>query len=63
MNDTGFRSYGGCSLHKQLHGESFLALFLHRLREKAIYLLDEPEAALSSSRQLAFLKSWLYATL
>jgi len=56
VDDTGFRSYGGCSLHKQSHGESYLALFLNRFKGKAIYLLDEPEAALSPSRQLAFLR-------
>lgn len=56
VDDTGFRSYGGCSLHKQSHGESFLALFMNRFKGKAIYLLDEPEAALSPSRQLAFLR-------
>ena len=56
VDDTGFRDYGGCSLHKQSHGESFLSLFLNRFKGKAIYLLDEPEAALSPSRQLAFLK-------
>lgn len=56
VDNTGFRSYGGRSLHHQSHGESFLALFLHRFKGKALYLLDEPEAALSPSRQLAFLK-------
>jgi predicted ATPase len=56
VDDTGYRDYGGCSLHKQSHGESFLSLFLNRFRGKAIYLLDEPEAALSPNRQLAFLK-------
>lgn len=56
VDDTGFKSYGGCSLHKQSHGESFLALFANRFKGKAIYLLDEPEAALSPSRQLAFLR-------
>jgi predicted ATPase len=56
VDDTGFRDYGGCSLHQQSHGESFLSLFLHRFRGKAIYLLDEPEAALSPQRQLTFLK-------
>jgi predicted ATPase len=56
VDDTGFRSYGSRSLHHQSHGESFLALFLHRFKGKAVYLLDEPEAALSPSRQLAFLK-------
>ena len=48
-------SYGGVSLHEQSHGESFLALMLHRFGGKGIYLLDEPEAALSPMRQLAVL--------
>jgi predicted ATPase len=48
-------SYGGESLHKQSHGESFFALFEHRFNNEGIYLLDEPEAALSPARQLAFL--------
>ncbi len=47
--------YGGRPLHQQSHGESFLALFLHRF-DRGIYILDEPEAALSPQRQLAFLK-------
>jgi predicted ATPase len=49
------RAYGGKSLHAQSHGESFLSLFKHRL-EQGIYILDEPEAALSPQRQLSFLK-------
>ena len=40
-------SYGGLSLHEQSHGESFLALMLHRFGGKGLYILDEPEAALS----------------
>lgn len=48
--------YGGQSLHKQSHGEAFLALFKHRFGKKAIYLLDEPEAALSPARQLALIR-------
>lgn len=51
-----YGSYGGRSLHQQSHGESFLSLFLNRFNESAIYLLDEPEAALSPARQLTFLK-------
>jgi predicted ATPase len=47
--------YGGKPLHAQSHGESFMALFVHRF-EQGIYILDEPEAALSPARQLAFLK-------
>ena len=48
-------SYGGKSLHEQSHGESFFALFANRLGGNGLYLLDEPEAALSPSRQLSFL--------
>ena len=48
-------SYGGKSLHAQSHGESFLALTLNRFRGNGLYLLDEPEAALSPSRQLTLL--------
>ena len=48
-------SYGGKSLHEQSHGESFFALFLKRFGGEGFYILDEPEAALSPLRQLAFL--------
>jgi predicted ATPase len=49
------RAYGGKSLHEQSHGESFLSLFTNRF-EQGIYILDEPEAALSPQRQLSFLR-------
>lgn len=48
-------SYGGRSLHDQSHGESFMSLILNRFRGGGIYILDEPEAALSPSRQMALL--------
>jgi predicted ATPase len=48
-------SYGGRSLHEQSHGESFWALLTNRFRGNGLYFLDEPEAALSPSRQLAAL--------
>ena len=48
-------SYGGVSLHNQSHGESFLALVEHRFGGQGLYLLDEPEAALSPSRQMSLL--------
>lgn len=48
-------SYGGVSLHKQSHGEAFFSAFNHRFSGQGIYILDEPEAALSPLRQLAFL--------
>ena len=49
-------SYGGRSLHEQSHGESFLALANHRFGRDGLYLLDEPEAALSPQGQLALLQ-------
>ena len=48
-------SYGGVSLHEQSHGESFLALVKNRFGGNGIYLLDEPEAALSPSRQMTLM--------
>ena len=48
-------SYGGRSLHEQSHGESFMALMTERFRGQGLYILDEPEAALSPQRQLAVL--------
>lgn len=48
-------SYGGKSLHEQSHGESFFAAFLERFQGNGLYILDEPEAALSPVRQLAML--------
>lgn len=48
-------SYGGISLHEQSHGESFLSLVQSRLNSKGIYLLDEPEAALSPMRIMTLL--------
>lgn len=50
-----YKSYGGRSLHAQSHGESFLALVQSRFRGKGLYILDEPEAALSASRQMTLL--------
>ncbi len=48
-------AYGGQSLHEQSHGESFFALFRNRFRDNGLYLMDEPEAALSPTRQIHFL--------
>ena len=48
-------SYGGISLHKQSHGESFLALVKNRFSGHGLYILDEPEAALSPARMMQLL--------
>ena len=45
--------YGGVKLHEQSHGESFLALATHRFAGEGLYILDEPEAALSVTGALA----------
>jgi predicted ATPase len=51
---TSGQGYGGELLHEQSHGESFLSLFKHKFKQ-GMFLLDEPEAALSPNRQLSFL--------
>ncbi|KMK75601.1 AAA family ATPase [Alkalihalobacillus pseudalcaliphilus] len=47
--------FGGKSLHEQSHGESFFAAFMNRFSGNGLYILDEPEAALSPMRQLSLL--------
>lgn len=47
--------YGGKSLHEQSHGESFWSLVMHRFGPDGLYFLDEPESALSATRQMALL--------
>lgn len=57
MDQIGYLdSYGGKSLHARSHGEAFMTLLTHKFRGKGLYLLDEPEAALSPNRQLAALR-------
>ena len=48
-------SYGGISLHRQSHGESFMALVENRFGRQGLYILDEPEAALSPMKQMSLL--------
>jgi len=50
-----FAPYGGKSLHKQSHGESFMALVENRFSGNGLFILDEPEAALSPMKQLRLL--------
>lgn len=49
-----YAPYGGKSLHEQSHGESFFSLFKNRFK-KGVFILDEPEAALSPQRLLSLL--------
>lgn len=48
-------SYGGKSLHNQSHGEAFFSAFINRFSGNGLYILDEPEAALSPLRQLSMI--------
>lgn len=50
-----YAQYGGKSLHEHSHGESFLALMQNHFEPDGLYILDEPEAALSPQRQLTLL--------
>jgi predicted ATPase len=58
MDQVGYLDgYGGKSLHARSHGEAFTAVLTHKLRGHGLYLFDEPEAALSPSRQLVALRA------
>lgn len=54
INNLGVKGYGG-NLHNCSHGESFLQLVENRFTPNGLYILDEPEAALSPDRQLTLL--------
>lgn len=49
------KNYGGTSLHHQSHGESFLNVISHRFSGDGLYILDEPEAALSPMRLMTLM--------
>lgn len=56
MDEVGYLAgYGGKSLHARSHGEAFLAVLQNKLKGRGLYLLDEPEAALSPSRLMTAL--------
>lgn len=50
-----YQDYGWEQLHEMSHGEAFLWVALNRFRARGLYVLDEPEAALSPQRQLTLL--------
>jgi predicted ATPase len=58
MDEMGYLGgYGDKSLHSRSHGEAFMSLLTQKMRGNGLYLLDEPEAALSPNRQLAALSA------
>lgn len=48
-------SYGGQSLHEQSYGESFFSIMINRFSKDGLYILDEPESALSPTRQMSMI--------
>lgn len=54
FNTDLYNAYGGISLQKQSHGESFMSFFSNKIND-GIYILDEPEAALSPEKQLSLI--------
>ena len=54
-NNSSLVRYGSISLHEQSHGESFLALVKNRFEGDGLYILDEPEAALSPQRLMSLI--------
>lgn len=54
-DNSNLKRYGDVSFHKQSHGESFLALAVNRFEGKGLYILDEPESALSPQRLMELL--------
>ena len=54
FNGDPYMRYGGKSLQTRSHGEAFLAVMQNRFTE-GLFLLDEPESALSPQRQLVLL--------
>ena len=55
-NPHALRSHGGASLHERSHGESFITLVTNRFGPNGLYILDEPEAALSLRGTLALMR-------
>lgn len=57
LRDPGIAAaYGDVPLHERSHGESFIALVQHRFGPRGLYILDEPEAALSLRGNLALMR-------
>jgi predicted ATPase len=58
MDDVGYLAgYGDKSLHARSHGEAFMAELTLKLKGRGLYIFDEPEAALSPTRQMAALSA------
>lgn len=53
--NSSMRRYGGISFHEQSHGESFISLIMNRFEGQGLYILDEPEAALSPRKLMSLI--------
>jgi predicted ATPase len=56
MSPATLEYFGGRSLMEQSHGQCHMSFFRNRFKIRGIYLLDEPENALSPGRQIELLK-------
>ena len=56
LRDPGISAAYGGKLHEKSHGESFISLVTHRFGPNGLYILDEPEAALSLRGNLALMR-------
>jgi predicted ATPase len=56
-NPDALAAFGSVSPHEMSHGEAFLTLVRERFSANGLYVLDEPEAALSPQRQLGLLRA------
>src|SRR5688500_10973115 len=50
-----YAEYGWAELHEMSHGEAFLWVAVNKFHDGGLFILDEPEAALSPQRQLALM--------
>ena len=50
-----YQKYLSAHYHEKSHGESFLSVIQYNFNKEGLYILDEPEAALSPQRQLTLL--------
>jgi predicted ATPase len=51
-----YAHYDGKTLTERSHGEGFATIFRNKIRDRGVYLFDEPEAALSPAKQMEFIK-------
>ena len=56
VEEQNLAAYGWEALHERSHGEAFLWVVQNRFPPRGLYIMDEPESALSPQRELALLR-------